>query len=227
MLQIPLDITLDDSAHFSNYFAGKNKQLFDRLHSDRIFDESFIFIWGVPNSGKSHLAQAACRKYAEKGLSAYYFPLNTPSLSPQVLDGLEAADLVCLDNLESILDSDEWERALFNLFNNLKNSQHNLILVGQYSANNIPIKLPDLASRLNSMEVYRLNAVSDDEFVEFVVHNGQSRGLSISVEIAQFLLARANRDTSKLVSLIKALDQQSLAHQRKITIPFVKQVLSL
>jgi DnaA family protein len=227
MRQIPLNIALDDSAHFNNFFVGSNSQVFHRISSENNDEQSFLYLWGPNASGKSHLAQALCRKYTDNGLSAFYFPLDTPSLTPQLLQGLESSDLVCLDNLEFIVGNEAWERAVFNLFNDIKHLNHELLLVSHYSAKNIPIALPDLASRLNSMEVYRLNAVSHDDYADFVAFCASQRGLKIAKDVTEFMLARTERNPSKLIELIALLDKQSLTEQRRITIPFVKNILSI
>ncbi|MCG8099354.1 MAG: DnaA regulatory inactivator Hda, partial [Candidatus Thiodiazotropha taylori] len=46
-------------------------------------------------------------------------------------------------------------------------------------------------------------------------------------ETAQFLLQRTPRDIHFLTILLDRLDQASLAAQRKLTIPFVREALKL
>jgi DnaA family protein len=51
--------------------------------------------------------------------------------------------------------------------------------------------------------------------------------MTMSVEIASFLLQRTPRDIHFLTLLIERLDQASLAAQRRLTIPFVREILKL
>ena len=52
-------------------------------------------------------------------------------------------------------------------------------------------------------------------------------GLDLPVETANYLLTRKTRDMASLYSLLDKLDQEALKAQRRLTIPFVKTVLSL
>ena len=54
----------------------------------------------------------------------------------------------------------------------------------------------------------------------------KGRGMEMSDEVAKFILSRAPRDTNDLFHLLDHLDDASLQQQRKLTIPFVKDVLS-
>jgi len=225
MLQLPLDVHLDDSAKFENFFAGSNLQLVSRLQSLKQTDCDFLYVWGSEHAGKSHLAQAICQDYASDNLTAAYFPLDNKMLEPEVLEGLEFANLVCLDAFDAIVGEHRWEIALFNLFNVLKANNKQLVIFSELPHAHSALKLADLKSRLSSMETYKLNGLSDSERVSFLIQSGKHRGLEIPLEVAQYLLARTEREVSNLTSIVKLLDKQSLTHQRKITIPFVKSVL--
>ncbi|MET0081049.1 MAG: DnaA regulatory inactivator Hda, partial [Candidatus Thiodiazotropha lotti] len=69
--------------------------------------------------------------------------------------------------------------------------------------------------------------LNDEERLELLMSNAELRGLSMSVETAQFLLQRTPRDIHFLTILLDRLDQASLAAQRKLTIPFVREALKL
>ncbi|MCG7919353.1 MAG: DnaA regulatory inactivator Hda, partial [Candidatus Thiodiazotropha taylori] len=74
---------------------------------------------------------------------------------------------------------------------------------------------------------YHLFPLNDEERLELLISNAELRGLSMSVETAQFLLQRTPRDIHFLTILLDRLDQASLAAQRKLTIPFVREALKL
>ena len=227
MLQLPLDVQLDGAARLDNFFVGENQQLFKRLQDLGSTDGELYFIWGSEQVGKSHLAQAICREMSECGKIAAYIPLDNRQIQPAILDGLEFADLVCLDVLDAVVERADWEEALFDLFNRLKSAERNLVIFSRKPLSVLSIQLADLRSRLSSMEVYKLNAVNSESRAEFIISVGRSRGLDISLEVANFLLSRTERDVVKLLEIVELLDRQSLTHQRKITIPFVKAMLTL
>ncbi len=227
MLQLPLDIQLDGSARLDNFYPGNNLQLVQKITELPHSTDDFIFIWGGSEVGKSHLAQAVCRLYSENDLTAAYFPLDNPALEPEVLEGLEFADIVCIDSLQPVIHNGAWQQSLFNLFNNLKNNHRQFIVFAEYSPKNLKVHLADLKSRFGSMEIYKLEALTDQQRVGFVISSAEHRGLEISTEVAHFILARASRGVKALTNIIDLLDTQSLAQQRKVTIPFVKKVLKL
>ena len=54
----------------------------------------------------------------------------------------------------------------------------------------------------------------------------QRRGLVLEEAAIDWLLTRTDRDLSRLLLLLDRLDRESLAAQRRITVPFLKQVLA-
>ena len=51
------------------------------------------------------------------------------------------------------------------------------------------------------------------------------RGLELNAETGRYLLTRYSRDLHALFAMLDRLDRASLAAQRKLTIPFVREVL--
>ena len=51
-------------------------------------------------------------------------------------------------------------------------------------------------------------------------------GFEISAQVGHFLLTHYERDLPGLWVLLTKLDQASLAAKRKLTIPFLKQILN-
>ena len=47
------------------------------------------------------------------------------------------------------------------------------------------------------------------------------------MDVARFLLNRSSRDMKTLIATLDRLDQASISAQRRLTIPFVKETLSL
>ena len=93
--QIPLLISLDTKATFANYFVSEVNQapvttLQYCLESD--FDP-FIFLWGQPGSGITHLLQATL--HDTKLNKIQYLPLKSLQGYPpkSILDDLESLDL--------------------------------------------------------------------------------------------------------------------------------------
>ncbi len=221
--QLPLRIGLRDSATFANFYPGANATAGHALQQGM---EPFIYLWGASGSGKSHLLQAACHGVTEAGGQAIYLPLDEAGITPPMLEGLEGMTLVCLDRLECVAGHGEWETALFHLYNRLRDSGHRLLVAGNAAPPALGLDLPDLVSRLGWGPVFQLQPLDDAGKAAALRLRAANRGMELSEEVANYLLQRAPRDMHALFTLLERLDEGSLAAQRKLTIPFVRQLLA-
>jgi len=221
--QLPLRIGLRDSATFANFLPAANAQA---LHALQQQGEPFIYLWGAGGCGKSHLLQAACHAVTEAGGSAVYLPLGELSqMSAELLEGMERMQLVCIDEVDSIAGNTRWEQALFHLYNRLRDSGNRLVVAGQAAPPALGLSLPDLVSRLGWGPVYQLQLLSDEEKAKALRLRAAQRGMEMPPEVANYLLNRAPRDMQALFALLDELDEVSLAAQRRLTIPFVREVI--
>lgn len=231
--QLSLGISHVDDATFDNFYlapGSPNAVAMSALRQQfSPLGEKFIFLWGLSGSGLTHLLQAACHQAQEQGHSIQYLPLsNMLGYSPQhLLEGLDSQDLVCLDELQVIAGKSDWELAIFHLFNRLRDSGKQLLLAADFGPHQLPIDLPDLRSRLNSGVSFGLQRLNDQEKCSALQQRALRRGLELTDEVAKYILSRASRDMNELFRSLSKLDDASLTEQRKLTIPFVKQVLGL
>lgn len=219
--QLPLAMRLNDSATFENFFASGNAAA---VHALQASSHPFIYLWGVSGTGKTHLLQAACHL---AGSGSAYLPLGEEGIVPEMLEGMEQLTLLCLDNVETVAGDVAWETALFHLYNGMRDLNHRLIVAASMSPAALPLQLPDLKSRLSWGISYQLEELSDRDKVLAMQERAHRRGMHLSTEVAEYLLKRFPRDMVSLFELIERLDEGSLAAQRKITIPFVRELLGL
>jgi DnaA family protein len=221
--QLPLSFKTSEESSFDNFIPGKNQLLVDCLLSEL---EPLVFIWGETGSGKSHLLQAITAHYNNHNKQALYIPLvSLTELEPEIFTGLEQLDLICLDDIQALAEKANWEEALFHLFNRMRDSQKRLIVSADNSARHLSIQLPDLRSRLAWGITYQLMPLQDDEKIMALKVRADERGFKMNDEVAQYLLNHTARDMKNLMTLLEKLDYASLAEQRKLTIPFVKQLI--
>ena len=101
------------------------------------------------------------------------------------------------------------------------------MLAADVSPRNLDISLPDLQSRFSWGVVYHLAAPDDERRCEILQFRARQRGLELPVEVARFLVNRVPRSMDTLLELLDQLDRASLAQKRRLSIPFVKQILDL
>ena len=222
-IQLTLGISLDDDAKFENFFVSdSNKVLISEIGRPR----SYLYIWGSPHSGKTHLLQALCHQESTDGKSVIYIPFREhEKLTPEMLGGLEGLDLICLDDLQLVSGEPGWENALFVLFNEVKESGSKLVMSANSSPQELRFDLKDWHSRIQSVPVFRLLNLYDEERVLALQFRARKRGIELNSAVAEFIYQRSNRGISQLIDVLNKLDQVSLVEKRKLTIPLIKTTM--
>jgi DnaA family protein len=147
-------------------------------------------------------------------------------LRPDVLRGLDALDLLALDQVDRVAGDLEWEKELFVLLNAFLAREGGLLLAGRLAPATAGWTLPDLASRAAGAVVYRLEALDDDDQIAALIGHARARGLDLDRAAAEYLLHRVARDMSGLTAWLERLDSASLIAQRRLTIPFIRELLA-
>ena len=203
--QLPLPIHQFDNDTLENFYAENNQLLLSSLQKNvSHLSQPFFYLWGQRGCGKSHLLKAICHHYLTHQRPALYVPLNKAQyFSPAVLENLEQQELVCLDDLQEVIGNPDWELAIFDLINRIRETGKTLL------------------------EVYQLMPLNDQQKIAVLQLAAHQRGIELPDETANFLFKRLERDMKTLFNALEKLDQASLQAQRKLTIPFVKEILSL
>lgn len=227
--QLALAIKLKDEATLTDFNWQGNELLQQQLHYILSQNkEKFLYIWGSKGSGKSHLLQACCQAI-HPTQSAVYLPLDLlKEWGPQTIEGIEEQDLICIDNIDAIAKDQAWEEALFHLYNKIKDQEKSLLIIsGSQPPAHSAIGLADLRSRLAFGLIFQVHELSDEEKINTLKLHAKKRGFDLPEPVSQFLLSRCSRNMHDLHLMLNRLDDASLASQRKITIPFVKETLEL
>ncbi len=232
--QFTLAVTLPDDETLHSFFGADSspavayiRQYLQPESSNNGKPQPPVFVFGASGSGKSHLLYAACVQAQELGLTSQLLALDEfAQYSPRMLDNLEQLDLVCLDNIGAVAGDSHWQVALFDLYNRLAEHGKKLIIVADDQPTALGFTLPDLVSRLQACTVFQLRLLSDDDKQKLLQQKARVRGLDLPDEVARYLLNRQQRDIRALVDTLDLLDKASMVHQRRLTIPFVKDVLA-
>lgn len=232
-VQLALGVRLNDQATFANFYTppdSANAATLALLKQQACGQgEPLVFLWGAPGVGLTHLLQASCHEAESAGQRVQYLPLHDlAGYAPeQLLEGLEAQDLVCLDGLDAVAGQVHWERALFHFFNALRQRDASLLISAHASPRELPLELADLRSRLQWGVTAQIAPLTDADKQRALQTRARARGMHLGEEVAQFIVQRVPRDMNELFCYLHRLDDVSLAEQRKLTIPFVKKVLGI
>jgi DnaA family protein len=224
--QLSLAVHLRDDATLENFLALPNVQPLVRALQTQLAPggEPFIYLYGPPGTGKSHLLQASCHVAMAETV---YLPLAELRQYPaeEVLQGVEQLDRVCIDDIHSVLADADWELALFNLYNKARQQGCRLVVAGNAAPRALEVNLADLRSRLSWGIVYQLAQGDDADKAAILQFRAARRGLNLSPGVATYIVSRAPREMGQLLNVLDQLDKASLAQQRALSIPFVKEAL--
>ncbi len=229
MQQLPLEVRLGDHAVFESFYPAGNEALVQALRDVAgVRRQATLWLWGAVGTGRSHLLQATVARADQLGSSTAYLPLaRAAGLPVAALEGLETRDVVCLDDLHEVAGDVAWERALFVLWEGLRQRGARLVVAADRAATRVRFGLPDLASRLAAGATYRVRPLDDEQRLRALQQRAAWRGLNLPEDTARYLLTRLDRSPERLFRYLDELDRASLAARKSLTIPFVKSVFGL
>jgi DnaA-homolog protein len=133
---------------------------------------------------------------------------------------------VALDDLAAIAGRREWEQGLFRLYREVEERGAVLLAAAAAPPLLLQFSLPDLASRFAAATLLPLRALDESEQRQALRLRAHARGLELPEETALYLQRRFRRDLPTLYELLDAIDEAALQAQRRLTVPFIRQVLA-
>lgn len=226
--QIPIQFDLKAEQSFSSFYIASHKEVIQHLtDTSSGKGEQLIYLWGEEGLGKTHLLQACCQQAHQQHRSALYLPLQKNKLpTPDIFEGLETLDLVCIDNIEHCAGNSAWELALFNFYNLSRENDHQLIITSHCPPKLLSLTLPDLKTRMSWGLTLKLQELTDAERIAALTCKAKYLGFELSPQVGQFLNKHYARDLPALWDLLPKLEQATLIAKRKLTVPFLKQILA-
>lgn len=223
--QLVLPVVRRDDNTLASYLPTANPEALAAVTGLLAGDEPFVYLWGPPGTGRSHLLEAAATAFTVSGNPVgWVSPGDAPA--PELVDGMaETAGLVCIDDIGEIAGNRRWEEAIFHLFNGVRSNGGRLLVAAPAPPAALGLGLADLTSRLGSGLVVQMAALDDDMRLAVLAFRAARRGLELPPETGRFLLSRTSRRLADLVAVLGVLDRAALVHQRRLTVPFVRQVL--
>lgn len=228
--QLALRLHLNRQSTLQDFCWGSNALLEQQLNlSLTQHGERFLYLWGEPGSGKSHILQGACHEMGLRDLPSTYVPLSLlKEWGPESIEDIENNALIAIDDIDLIAADPVWEEALLHLYNRVRDNGKTILLIaGRQAPTAHIIQLPDLRSRLAWGLVFQVNELKDDLKIMALQLRAEKKGFQLSSSAAFFLLTRSTRNMHDLYQILDKLDKASLEAQRKITVPFIKSILGM
>ena len=222
--QLPLPLRFPSHQRFDDFEAEGNSAAVSAARAAALARGASAFLSGPVSSGKTHLLIAACQESA----GAQFLPLS--HLGGQATGALSAVTttgLVAIDEVDALAGDSLAQIALFDVFNRVRDANGTLLLAGRASPMRLSLELPDLVSRLASLPVFDLAPLDDDARRSVLVRYAQRCGFELEDAVLDFLFRRHARDLSALLRLLDRVDRESLAEQRRVTVPFLRRMIGI
>jgi DnaA-homolog protein len=221
MRQLLLDLDAEKPQTLATFVTGQNEELLQLLsafaqHAAAMPRERFVYLWGEPGAGKTHLLHALAASP-----DARYIPANATRDAYLVEDGIT---LYLMDDCDKL--SPEAQIAAFDLYNQVKESGGLLVSAGSAAPIGLTLR-EDLRTRLGWGLIYQVHGLTDEEKIAALTQAAQARGLTLSAGVLPYLITHYRRDMRSLSAMLDALDRYSLETQRPITLPLLRDLLQL
>jgi chromosomal replication initiation ATPase DnaA len=173
---------------------------------------------GPAGSGKTHLA----RIWAAQ--------VNAAVLDAPDLEGKTIPDLTALTQAHATILIDHAdraaERALFHLYNLMRERRGHLLLIAELPPAHWHIRLPDLASRLRAAPAVAVAPPDDELLGSIILKQLADRQLHAGPGVVQYLVARMERSAEAARRVVAALDRRALSERREIDRRLAADVLA-
>jgi len=228
MQQLPLGVRLRERATFDIFVVSPpNLEAVSRVRA-LARTGGVVWLWGAEGSGRSHLLQAVCAAAPAEARAGYlpFAELSAAGLpAAAAIEGADALDLLCLDDLDRALGDRDFEVALFGVYRAIDERRGGIVVSAAAPPTSQTWALADIGSRFGAGEVFQLRSLDEAGQAEALQRRAASRGLELPEETLRWLLRRFPRDMTRLGGVLDRLDEASLREQRRITVPFVRTIL--
>lgn len=199
-----------------DFFVSKaNFNAYETLQDWRDWPERKLALIGPKGSGKTHLCQVFVQ---ETGAVIYQArDLAGAELAPPPVP------YVIIEDVEELpSEAEDW---LFHLHNHLKSEGGYLLLTSHTAPNGWDTALPDLASRLQAIQVVTVDDPDDALLTAVITKLFLDLQVSPTPTAIGYLVTRVERSFDALHRVVKAINDASLREKREITRSLVAEVL--
>ena len=218
--QLTLDLALPPPTYARDDFvvAAGNREALAWVDRWPDWPAPALALHGPVGCGKTHLGRIWAAR-AEAQL-----------LVGRDLDGKSVVDLTALVEASPRLLIDQAseapERALFHLYNLLRERRGYMVLLSAEPPARWQITLPDLASRLRAAPAVAVEPPDDDLLGSIILKQLADRQLHAGAGVVQYLVSRMERSADAARRVVAALDRKALAERREIDRRLAADVLN-
>lgn len=218
MRQLILDVRPDWVPGLDDFVPGQNTDLLAALlEHARLDNGGVLYLWGSAGSGRTHLLRAMASEALRAGRGARY--LSADSLTEPLAD---TGELLALDDVQAL--DEAGQAMLFRGLIGARDAGQAVLLAGDQPPQSLPLR-EDVRTRIGQGLIFEIKPLADDDKARTLLQHAAQRGMAVDTALVGYLLRHGRRDLPWLMSVLDALDETSLTHGRRITLPLLRGIL--
>ena len=218
--QLTFDLALPPPTYAREDFvvAGGNREALAWIDRWPDWPAPALALSGPRGCGKTHLAHI----WAARAGAAIVDGRDLEGKSVADLSDMAAASpAIVVEGAERAP-----ERALFHLYNLLRERRGHLLLTSTLPPAHWSISLPDLASRLRAAPAAAVAPPDDELLGSIILKQLGDRQLHVGAGVVQYLVSHMERSADSARRVVAALDRRGLVEQREIDRRLAADVLA-
>ena len=218
--QLTFDLALPPPAYARDDFvvADGNREALAWLDRWPDWPAPVLALSGPAGSGKTHLARIWAVRAKARLMEAQDFADKTV---PDLTALSATTPAIVIEGAEGMA-----ERALFHLYNLMRERGGFLLLVAEHPPAHWAIHLPDLASRLRAAPAISVAAPDDELLGSIMLKQLADRQLHAGPGVVRYLVSHMERSADAARRVVMALDRRALAEGREIDRRLAADVLA-
>jgi len=214
MQQLLLDIRPPARPELARFVAGRNVELMAQLEAmlDGSAAERMVYVWGAPGSGKRYLLTAWAHACEARGMTVDF-------------SGQQAAQAVIAVQVECWNAAQQ--HAGFAAFNRVREAGGLWLAAGSVAPAELPLDAGTEDPGWAGGWCSSCRRWTTPKSAPRLSQHAHTLGFRLDPQVADYLLNYTARDMQSLLRVLEALDRFSLETQRPITLPLLRQLLSV
>lgn len=179
--------------------------------------EPLTILSGPVGSGKTHLAVMFQQRFDATVVSIDTLPEEIRE------NNLDGKGYYIIDAYEAF--APETEEALFHFYNRIKQEGGHLLFISRVPPDQWTLTLKDLESRLKASPHLVVSLPDEHTLLMVLTKLFSDRHMHPDPRAMNYIVKRIERSFKNIVALVDWIDQETLRHKRRVTIPLMRNLL--
>jgi chromosomal replication initiator protein len=196
-----------------------------------------LFIHGGVGLGKTHLLQAICQQIMHRQPDLRICYLSCESFMNQFLDCVQRGqmtqfrhryrnvDVLMIDDIHFLTDKERTQEEFFHTFNELYQSNRQIVLSSDSPPNEIPQLEERLVSRFQWGLVANITRPCFETRVAIIKAKAKIRGLNLPDDVIAYIANKIESNARELEGAITTIQGHAALQNRSIDLPMAQQAL--